>query len=104
MRFTRSRALHGAMSLALLFGGAASAQGQQGVLTGRVTEAGVGQPISDVQVFIIGTNVGAVTNQDGRYTIRSAPTGAQQLRAIRIGYVETKRPVMIVAGQTTTLD
>jgi TonB-linked SusC/RagA family outer membrane protein len=104
MHFTRSRAWFGALSLALLLGSTAAAQAQQASVTGRVTEAGSGSPISDAQVFIVGTNLGGLTNQDGRYTLRNVPAGAQQLRVIRIGYTETKRPITVAAGQATTLD
>ena len=90
MDFTRSRARLGALSLALLFGSTAAAQAQQASVTGRVTEAGSGTPISDAQVFIVGTNLGGLTNQDGRYLLRNVPTGTQQLRVIRVGYSEQK--------------
>jgi TonB-linked SusC/RagA family outer membrane protein len=103
-RVTRSRAWLGAMSLGLLLGGAAAAQAQQATVTGRVTEAGAGTPISDAQVFIVGTNLGGLTNQEGRYILRNVPVGAQQLRVIRIGYSEIKRPITVTAGQSTTLD
>jgi TonB-linked SusC/RagA family outer membrane protein len=104
MHFTRSRAWLGALTLALLLGSTAAAQAQQATVTGRVTEAGSGSPIGDAQVFIVGTNLGGLTNQDGRYVLRNVPVGTQQLRVIRIGYSETKRPVAVVAGQSTTLD
>ena len=104
MDFTRSRTWLGALSFALLIGGAAAAQAQQASVTGRVTEAGSGTPIPDAQVFIVGTNLGGLTNQDGRYNLRNVPVGTQQVRVIRIGYSETKRPHTVVAGQATTLD
>jgi TonB-linked SusC/RagA family outer membrane protein len=104
MDFTRSRAWLGALSFGLLLGSTAAAQAQQAGVTGRVTETGSGAPIADAQVFIVGTNLGGLTNQDGRYLLRNVPTGAQQLRVIRIGFTEMKRPIMVVAGQSTTLD
>ncbi|NUP55698.1 MAG: SusC/RagA family TonB-linked outer membrane protein [Gemmatimonadaceae bacterium] len=104
MDFTRSRAWLGALSVALLLGSTASAQAQQASVTGRVTETGSGTPISDAQVFIVGTNLGGLTNQEGRFVLRNVPAGSQQLRVIRIGYTEMKRPVTVTAGQTTTLD
>ena len=85
MHFTRSRAWLGVLSLGLLFGSTAAAQAQQASVVGRVTEAGSGAPISDAQVFILGTNLGGLTNQDGRFNLRNVPAGAQQLRVIRIG-------------------
>jgi TonB-linked SusC/RagA family outer membrane protein len=100
----RTRAWLGAMAIAVLLSGTAAAQAQQSIVTGRITEAAGGQPIPDAQVYIIGTNLGGLTNQDGRYTIRGVPAGAQQLRAIRIGFGEQKRALTIVAGQNATVD
>ena len=104
MHFTRSGAWMGVLSLGLLFGSTAAAQAQQASVTVRVTEAGSGSPISDAQVFILGTNLGGLTNQDGRFNLRNVPVGAQQVRVIRIGYTEAKRPVTVVAGQATNIE
>ena len=104
MDFTRSRAWLGALSFGLLLGSTATAQAQQASVAGRVTETGSGSPIPDAQVFIVGTNRGGLTNQDGRYILRNVPLGAQQLRVIRIGYSEVKRPVTVTAGQASSLD
>src|SRR5690348_1325283 len=104
MHRTSSRAWLGALSFVLLVATTTAAQAQQASVTGRVTEAGAGQPVSDVQVVVVGTTLGSVTNQDGRYTIRGVPAGAQQIRAIRIGYAESKKPVTVVAGQSVTVD
>jgi TonB-dependent SusC/RagA subfamily outer membrane receptor len=104
MHRTPSRAWLGALSLGLLLASTTAAQAQQAIVTGRVTEAGAGQPVPDVQVFIIGTTLGALTNQDGRYTIRGVPSGTQQVRAVRIGYAESKKPITVAAGQTATVD
>ena len=104
MRFTQSRTWFGALASALLLAAPAVAQAQQASVVGRVTEAGGTMPIADAQVFIVGTNLGGLTNQDGRYVIRTAPAGVQQLRVIRIGYAEVKRSVTVVPGVATTAD
>src|SRR5437763_15878316 len=75
---------------------------QQRTLTGRVTDAPTGQPLANAQIANVGTNLGAQTNSDGQYTIRSIPPGAFQIRALRVGYGEMRRPVTIAAGQTAT--
>ena len=95
MHRTRSRAWLGALSLGLLLASTTAARAQQAIVTGRVTDEAAGQPVSDVQVVVVGTTLGALTNQDGRYTIRGVPAGAQQVRAIRIGYTESKKPVTV---------
>jgi len=76
---------------------------QQATLSGRVTEAG-GQPLADSRIFVLGTSLTASTNADGRYTIRSVPTGAQEVRVIRVGFQEQKKPVTVAAGASLTVD
>jgi TonB-linked SusC/RagA family outer membrane protein len=82
----------------------ASAQAQQGILTGRVTDATSNQPIPGVLVNVVGTALGAHSNSEGQYTIRGLTAGATQVRALRVGYAETRQTVTIVANQTATVD
>jgi TonB-linked SusC/RagA family outer membrane protein len=80
----------------------ASAQ-QGGIITGRVTAATGGAPLVESRVFVVGTNIVASTNQEGRYTLRVSP-GSHDIRVIRVGYTEQKRNVTVASGGTTTLD
>ena len=66
--------------LGLLIARPSLAHAQAGSITGRVTDARSGAPIDQVQVSIVGTTLGGLTNADGRYTIRAVPTGSQQVR------------------------
>jgi TonB-linked SusC/RagA family outer membrane protein len=79
------------------------ASAQQGTITGRITQAGAGTPISDFRVYVVGTNAATVTNADGRYTLRTAP-GTVDVRVLRIGYQEQKRSVTVPAGGAVTAD
>lgn len=74
------------------------------VIAGKVTDAGTGAGIPNVQVSVVGTNAGAFSNDEGHYVIRTAPTGTLTLRAIRIGYEEKKQSVNVSAGQAVTAD
>ncbi len=56
---------------------------QQGI-TGAVKDEG-GQPMSGVAVVVPGTNVGVMTDTDGRYSLQ-APAGATTLQFSFIGY------------------
>ncbi|MDB5004916.1 MAG: TonB-dependent receptor [Mucilaginibacter sp.] len=49
-----------------------SAFAQNRIVTGRVTASDNGQPIAGVTVIVKGTNTGAQTNADGRYSIQAA--------------------------------
>ncbi|HEX2716478.1 MAG TPA: SusC/RagA family TonB-linked outer membrane protein [Gemmatimonadaceae bacterium] len=99
-RWTRA----GLVVLALGVAGAVQAQDQATIITGQVVDAASGVGIPGAQVAVVGTNVGAQTNEAGRYTIRSAPVGALTLRVLRIGYTEAKQPATVVAGQSNTVD
>ena len=66
-------------------GGAAFAQGTTGVITGRVTEGGTSTPLSAASVRVTGTQIGAQTGSDGRYTIRGVTPGAIDLGSAASG-------------------
>lgn len=74
-----------------------------GVVTGRVTDVGSGQPVPAAQVGIVGTNRAAVTSADGRFTIRGVPPGTYRLRVLRIGFGEASQQVTVTAGQGATV-
>jgi TonB-linked SusC/RagA family outer membrane protein len=83
--------------------GALAAQ-ERGTVTGVVVEAATMRPLSGVQISIAGTQLGTLTNQEGRYIILNVPSGAREVRATRIGYAQSTQPVTVVAGQTVNAD
>ncbi|HEY0778454.1 MAG TPA: carboxypeptidase regulatory-like domain-containing protein, partial [Gemmatirosa sp.] len=80
----------------------ASAQQTAGSITGTVTDRATQRPIPDVQVSVVGTQRGAITDPQGRYRIAGVPAGAQQVRVRRVGYGSTTQAVTVVAGQPAT--
>src|SRR5439155_26174696 len=52
-----------------------------GNIDGTVTAVAGARPLSDVQVTIVGTSLGARTDDQGRYHIGSVPAGTHQLRS-----------------------
>jgi TonB-linked SusC/RagA family outer membrane protein len=88
----------------LLASAPSAARAQSAAITGRVTAEGTGQPLGDSRVYVVGTTLVGVTNAEGRYTIRGVPTGTAQVRVLRVGFQEQKKPVTISAGQTATVD
>ncbi len=93
--------------LALMFAAwpsSASAQAQQGTITGRVTDAANGQPVAAAQVNVVGTNAGAQTNDNGEYTIRGVRAGALEVRTLRVGFAELRQQVSLKDGETVTLN
>ena len=93
-----------ALPLGVLAASAASAQAQQGTITGRITAEGSGEPLQESRVVLVGTSLFATAAQDGRYTIRNVPTGGYTVRVLRVGYEEQKKPVQVAAGESLTLD
>jgi TonB-linked SusC/RagA family outer membrane protein len=76
---------------------------QSGSITGRVFAAEGEQPVPRVQVVVVGTGLGTLTRDDGRYTIASVPAGTYTVRAQRIGLTaDSARGVVVTPGGVTT--
>src|SRR4051812_2787994 len=73
-----------------------------GAVHGRVIDKESGQPVTAAQVTVIGTSLGALTNNDGQFTINGVTAGQVTVRAARIGY-QPQNQVVVVSdnGQTT---
>jgi outer membrane receptor protein involved in Fe transport len=76
----------------------------QGSLTGLVTDAASGRPLSSAQVFIDGSGLGGLTNASGRYLIVNVPAGQHTLRATLIGFNNVDQMVTVSDGQATSSD
>ena len=77
---------------------------QQGTITGRVTDAQSGQPLSAAQVFIQGTNIGGLTNADGRFLILNVPVGTREVSAVLVGYSPETATVTVTEGAAAQQD
>jgi TonB-dependent starch-binding outer membrane protein SusC len=84
-------------SLLLLVLVSASAFAQNRRITGRITVEGSGEPVAAASVSVVGTALGAYTDDQGRFSI-AAPEGPVTLRVRRIGYIQKSVP--IPAGAT----
>jgi TonB-linked SusC/RagA family outer membrane protein len=60
-------------------------QGQQREVTGRVTAASTGEPLPGAEVYIEGTQLGTLTDEEGNFRIQ-VPEGDVTLRANFLGY------------------
>ena len=77
---------------------------QTGVIRGRVSQSTGGQAIPNVQIMVVGTTVGALTNESGEYSLAAVPAGTRIVIARRIGYTEARDTVTVTDGQTVTAD
>lgn len=89
---------------ALLFLASESAAGQAtGQITGLVRDVQTNEPLSQVQINIVGTNLGSLTRADGRFIILNIRPGSHELQAQRIGMSTAVQQVDVVAGETIEL-
>jgi TonB-linked SusC/RagA family outer membrane protein len=83
---------------------ALQAQAAGGTVVGRVTDAATGQPIQQARVLVQGTQVGSLTAETGRYSLRVPTTGAMVLEISRIGYEAKRININVTAGAPITQD
>ncbi|MDR0413942.1 MAG: carboxypeptidase-like regulatory domain-containing protein [Prevotellaceae bacterium] len=95
-RALRSLAVTAAACLPLLAGG-------QGV-TGRVAGCADYRPLAGVSVRVDGTNVGAVTGSDGRYSLPELEAGSYKLVFSFTGMKSEAKAVNLTAGKTRTVN
>ncbi|MFO7873031.1 MAG: TonB-dependent receptor [Bacteroidales bacterium] len=91
------------LPLLMLLITAATAIGQEGTVTGVVTDRETGETLPGANIVIEGTSTGTVTNRDGEYTLR-VPAGDVSLEASFIGYDPMLQSVAVEAGETVTLN
>ncbi|MGM0668684.1 MAG: SusC/RagA family TonB-linked outer membrane protein [Gemmatimonadota bacterium] len=77
---------------------------QTGVLHGLVTEEDTGRPLPGIQVRVMDSDLGALTNDQGRYRLTGVPAGELSLRAEGLGYRAVTREVTLRSGQTLEVD
>jgi outer membrane receptor for ferrienterochelin and colicin len=63
-----------------------SLAGNTGKIAGKIVDAKNKEPLINVNVVIVGTSYGAVTNIDGEYTILNLPPNTYSIRASLLGY------------------
>jgi iron complex outermembrane receptor protein len=78
-------------------------QATTGTITGRVVDSTSQQPLANVTVAVPGTQRGALSGPDGRFTITAVPAGLQRVRAQRIGYGSRESQVTVTAGAPVTV-
>jgi TonB-linked SusC/RagA family outer membrane protein len=78
---------------------------QEGSIAGRVIDAATGEGLPGVNVFLVGTTLGASTDIDGNYRIDNIPAGLYTLQASFIGYrTATVDSVEVRAGEVTVVN
>lgn len=76
-----------------------------GKVVGVVTDGQTGETLPGANVVIEGSNLGAASDMEGRYTILRVPPGQHTLRAEYIGYQPvTVKDVEVMIDLTTTIN
>ncbi len=81
------------LGVAMIPGGAVAQE--RGSITGLLTDQSTGQPLVNVQVTIVGTRLGALSNQQGRFLIAGVEAGTYTIEASQLGYKQVRREVTV---------
>lgn len=71
---------------------------QRGSITGQVIDQSTGQPLANVQVTVVGTRLGTLSNQQGRFLIAGVDAGTYTVEATQLGYKQVRREVTVGTG------
>ena len=77
---------------------------QLGTIRGRVVVEGANRPLGAATVSVVGTQIGAQTNDNGEFRLNNVPAGPRQVRVQRLGFSALTSPVTVVAGEIATID
>lgn len=82
----------------------ASAEDTTGSISGSVRDSTTGEAISGATVSVRGTNRGASSGDDGRFSIAGVAPGKYTTVIRRLGYHQTSRDVTVTAGQEVVVN
>lgn len=100
----RSRQLLSVLATSFLLSPLPLVAQNTGMITGKVTVEGIGRPLPQAQVGIVGLPIGTQTNDAGDFRLTGVPAGPRQVRVQRLGFAPLTQSVTVVAGQTATLN
>lgn len=82
------------ITVVLLSGSTRLAHGQAiATLTGYVTDATTGKPMSFAHVYVNGSTRGTTTDEKGYYVLAGVPLGTVEIAASFVGYQATTQPI-----------
>jgi len=92
------------MTVVFASSGPVSAQ-TRSLIQGTVTDAKTGEPLPGVNVVVVGTMLGAVTDLSGKYFVVNVPVGSYDVRASMVGYSPVLvKDVLVSADRVATVD
>ncbi len=79
------------------------AKAQNGSISGTLTDADSKEPIIGASVLVENTNLGSITDLEGKFTIKNVPAGSQTVLIKYIGYEDVKQTLEVKNGETAAL-
>lgn len=80
-------------------------QNTNGIITGNVVDAVTKSPIIGANVLVVGTDFGAATDINGKFTISNLPSNTYQIRVSSIGYtIVTKTDIVVNPNRPAQID
>ncbi len=76
---------------------------QTGALEGVVYDAATQKPLSDAVIFIENSDLGAISEEAGRFKLRGIPAGEVTFKIALLGYEIGTEKATITAGKTTRI-
>ncbi len=74
-------------------------------VTGTITDQATGEPLIGVNILLVGTHLGSVTDASGKYFVIAVPVGTYSLQASLLGYAKkVATEVVVSADRVTTVD
>lgn len=93
-----------AAAFVLLMSVPLSAWAQAGRITGTVVNAQTLDPVETAQVYIPGTRIGTLTDNEGGFTLIVVPAGRYEVRCEIIGYRTESQTITVGAGETQVVE
>ncbi len=72
---------------------------EQGIISGKIEDIN-GEALVGANVVVVGTNLGAATDENGEYKIVGLKPGKYQIRVLYIGYKEQIKEIEVLEGVT----
>ena len=68
-----------------------------GVVKGEITDAATGEMLPAATISLVGTKLGAIADEEGKFTINKVPSGIYSIRVTLIGYREKALSDIVVS-------
>jgi TonB family protein len=112
MKFTPARTAEGPIGVVFEFSYAFTLQAEAPAddlpppvnLDGRIRQMGTRRPVEGATVVVVGQDLTAVTDADGRFELRGAATGLIKVKVLHPEHIALEKEVEVVEGELTSAE